>query len=108
MVFHNPAEREGKELRDGIVARTFWGEEMLMAVVDLAAHSMLPTHSHPHEQVGMVLEGEVEFTIGGETRLLKAGDVYIAPSNVEHEVRVGSQPAKVLDVFHPVREDLKY
>ena len=108
MIFHNPAEREGKELRDGIVARTFWGEEMLMAVVDLAANSTLPMHSHPHEQVGIILEGEVTFVIGGETRLLKAGDIYIIPGNVAHEVRVGNQPAKVLDVFHPIREDLKY
>lgn len=108
MYFHNPEEREARELRPGIIGRTFWGEEMLMAVVDLDANSILPAHSHPHEQVGIILQGEVTFIIAGEKKLMKTGEIYIVPSGVEHEVHVGDEPARVLDVFHPVRDDLKY
>jgi len=108
MPFYKVEEREGKSFKEGIVGRTFWGKEMLMAVVDLAPHHVLPMHSHPHEQVGLVLEGEVTFIIDDEERLLTVGDIYIVPGGVAHEARTGDQPAKVLDVFHPVREDLQY
>ena len=59
MYFYNPEEKQPRELAPGITARTFWGENMLMAVVDLAAGSALPRHSHPHEQAGTVLSGEL-------------------------------------------------
>lgn len=108
MPFHSPKERESKELFEGIVARTYWGDNLLMAVVDVAANGVVPPHSHPHEQAGLVLEGEIEFTIGEETRLLKAGDVYVIPGGVEHGAVAGDSPCKVLDIFSPVREEYKY
>jgi quercetin dioxygenase-like cupin family protein len=55
-----------------------------------------------------VLEGELEFIIGGEKSLLHPGDLYIIPGGVDHEVQVGGTPAKVLDIFSPVREEYKY
>ncbi len=104
----NPKERMSKELLPGIVARTFWGNEMLMAVVDVDPNTHLPTHSHPHEQVGMVIEGEVRFTIAEEEHLLGPGDVYVIPGGVEHSAKTGETAAKVIDVFSPVREEYKY
>ena len=53
-------------------------------------------------------DGELEFVIGGEIRLLRPGDLYIIPGGVDHEVKVGGTPAKVLDIFSPVREEYKY
>jgi len=79
MTFYDPTERQAKELVTGINARTFWGEEMLLAVVNLDPNSHLPRHSHPHEQSGTVIAGQMEMTIANETRLLKPGDVYIIP-----------------------------
>jgi quercetin dioxygenase-like cupin family protein len=93
MHFYDPQTRTPKELAPGILARTFWGQKMLMAVVELEANSVVPQHSHPHEQVGILLEGEMELTIQGETRQLKAGEVYIIPGDVEHSARVGDSPA---------------
>lgn len=108
MYFYDPQTRTPKELAPGILARTFWGQKMLMAVVELEANSVVPRHSHPHEQVGILLEGEMELTIQGETRQLKAGEVYIIPGDVEHSARVGDSPAKAVDVFSPVREEYKF
>jgi quercetin dioxygenase-like cupin family protein len=108
MYFYDPQTRTPKELAPGILARTFWGQKMLMAVVELEANSVVPQHSHPHEQVGILLEGEMELTIQGETRQLKAGEVYIIPGDVEHSARVGDSPAKAVDVFSPVREEYKF
>ena len=80
----------------------------MLVVVDLDAEAVIPAHSHPHEQGGIVLEGELDFDIAGDKRKLKPGDLYIIPGGVEHSVHVGAQPAKVLDIFHPVREEYKY
>lgn len=108
MYFYSPDERATKTLFGDFTARTFWGEKMLISLVDLPAGSVVPLHSHPHEQVGIMLEGEATFTVGGETRTLKPGDIYIIPGGVEHTVTTGPQDAKALDVFSPVREEYKY
>lgn len=108
MYYYHPNERETRELAPGIVTRTFWGENMLVSMVDLAPDMPLPAHSHPHEQVGTILEGSLTFTIAGDTQELSQGDVFIVPGGVEHSARTGPHGAKVMDVFSPVREDLQY
>jgi quercetin dioxygenase-like cupin family protein len=80
----------------------------MFALVDLEPGALVPNHSHPHEQAGLVLEGELEFEIGGERRTLKAGDVYTIPGDVKHSARALAQKARVLDVFTPTREEYKY
>jgi quercetin dioxygenase-like cupin family protein len=106
--FYSPDERATKTLFGEITARTFWGEKMLMSLVDLPARSVVPLHSHPHEQAGIMLRGEATFTVGGEKRLVKTGEMWIIPGGVEHMVEVGDEPALALDVFSPVREDYQY
>jgi quercetin dioxygenase-like cupin family protein len=96
------------ELVPGARTRTFWGDRVLLSLVEIDVDSEVPNHTHPHEQAGMVVEGELEMAIGGEVRKLKPGDLYIVPGGVEHYARCGGTPAKVLDVFSPVREEFKY
>jgi quercetin dioxygenase-like cupin family protein len=57
----------------------------------------LPMHAHG-AQWGTVIEGEIEFTIGGETRTYRPGDSYSIPAGVEHGamIKAGS---RVIDVF---------
>ena len=63
-------------------------------------------HSHPHEQLGFILQGTVELTAGGETVILKAGSSFLIEPNEYHEARViGDEKAIELDIFHPPRED---
>lgn len=100
--------RETKEIAPGIRIRTFWGDQMLLSIADLDANAMLPTHSHPHEQAGTVISGELELTIGGETRRLKPGEPFVIPGDVEHSGRAGDTPVRVMDVFSPVRQDYQY
>ena len=94
-----------RELAPGIVLRTMWGEKIMMSVVEIAANAVLPPHRHPHEQAGMVLEGEFDFTIGGETTTVKQGDFYIIPGDVEHSLVANDEPSLALDIFSPPRED---
>jgi quercetin dioxygenase-like cupin family protein len=109
MPYHCDLEnRQAKEVVPGVRLRTFWGDEMLVSIADLEPGAVLPAHSHPHEQVGHVISGEIEITIDGEPRLVRPGDTFIIPGGVEHGVQVGSAPAQVLDVFSPVREDYQF
>jgi quercetin dioxygenase-like cupin family protein len=108
MPFYNPKDRQAKDLVPGMHIRTFWGEQQLLSLVELDANTVLPRHSHPHEQSTYVLEGELEFELGGEIRIIRAGELVIVPGGVEHFVKVGPVLTRVLDNFSPVREDLKY
>ena len=108
MYFYNPSDRESKQLAPGILARTFWGEQMLAAVVDLEPQTELPKHSHPHEQLGIVIRGEIEFDVAGQIQRLGPGEVYVIPGGVEHSARTFSEAVQVLDVFSPVRTEYKY
>jgi quercetin dioxygenase-like cupin family protein len=103
--FHNPQEKEHRDIAPGVHARPFWGKGIMLVVVDLDPNSEVPKHSHPHEQAGTVLEGEIEFIIAGEQKLLHTGDLYFIPKNVEHSASTKEFGARVIDVFTPPRED---
>jgi quercetin dioxygenase-like cupin family protein len=79
----------------------------MMSIVEIAPHAVVPMHSHPNEQAGMVLAGEFDFTIGGQTRRLKQGDAYVIPGGVEHGVVGTDGWSMALDIFSPPREDYK-
>ena len=108
MYFYNPDDRQAKELVPGINAKTFWADKMLAAVVDLDPNVHLPRHSHPHEQLGIVIEGQIEFIVEDQKQTLGPGEVYVIPGGVEHEARTFDHSVKVMDVFSPVREEYKF
>ncbi len=101
------AEATPVEMGPGVVRRTLgWGDRMLIAEVTLAKGSIVPPHSHPHEQLGYVARGRLEFTIGETRAVLTAGDGYTIPGGVEHSV-VAQDDSIAIDVFSPVREEYK-
>lgn len=57
----------------------------------------LPSHSHG-AQWGMVIEGEIEFTIGDATRIYRPGDSYSIAAGVPHGARIAAG-TRVVDVF---------
>ncbi|MCR4405530.1 MAG: cupin domain-containing protein [Anaerolineae bacterium] len=75
-------------------------------VSDLPATEMLPGITR-HEQITYVLEGTMDFTLGSETRILRAGDGVCIPPNTPHSARILEAPTRALDAWHPVREDYK-
>jgi quercetin dioxygenase-like cupin family protein len=80
---------------------------MMLSLANLAPHSVVEEHAHPHEQVGVVLEGRATFWIGGEQKTLQPGDIFRIPGNVRHKVVALGQPFRALDVFYPIRDDYR-
>ena len=95
---------KGKEIVPGLYGRFVHGETMTLSFVDIKKGSVLKEHQHPHEQITYILEGELEMIIGGERMLLTPGMVHVIPGNVPHSAYAHTD-VKVLDAFHPVRED---
>ncbi|MGH7169683.1 MAG: cupin domain-containing protein, partial [Gemmataceae bacterium] len=91
----------------GVNIQTCAVEKMMLSLVDLAPHAVVEEHAHPHEQVGMVVQGRAIFFIGGEQKTLQTGDLYRIPSNVRHRVLALEEPVRALDIFHPIREDYR-
>jgi quercetin dioxygenase-like cupin family protein len=91
----------------GVEIRTAAGDQLMLSVVRFEPRALVPDHSHPHEQMGMLLSGRLEFTVGGETRVLGPGDLWRIPGGTVHRVQALDEPALALDVFHPVRDDYR-
>ena len=87
----------------GIRQKTLvWGEKTLMTEFILERGSVLPLHSHPHEQTGYLVEGHLTLTVGEEAREIFPGDSWSIPGDVEHSARV-HQDSKAIEIFSPVR-----
>jgi len=101
------AKRPAFKLGVGIAAQALFGEGVMLMVVELDAESEVPKHEHPHEQLGVVLEGELRLVVSGAQHVLGKLDAYALAGGVEHSARAGKEGATVLDVFHPVREEYR-
>ena len=105
MPFISANELPKMELFPGALSGIVAGEGLMLSFLEMAEASEVPEHSHPHEQAGLVLSGELQFRIGSEERILKPGEAFIVPPNVVHSGVVVKGPARVLDIFTPPRED---
>jgi quercetin dioxygenase-like cupin family protein len=91
----------------GIKMSVMVGGAMMANWVRIEPGAAVPTHAHEHEQIGLVLEGEILMTIGDETRALVPGHAYTIPGNLPHAAVAGPQGCLVLDIFSPPREDYR-
>ena len=67
---------------------------------------LIGQHSHVNEQMGMLIKGKMRWRIRGQERILQAPALYRIPSQEPHEVEIlGEEPALILDIFSPIRED---
>src|ERR1700690_980408 len=67
--------------------RYFHSANMTFAHYDFKCGASIHEHFHPEEEVYEVIEGELELTIDGEARIVRAGLVAIVPANVRHLVK---------------------
>ena len=108
MPFTKFSKAELIKARDGIYAKVISGERLQMARIHLE-HGVETNHSHPHEQMGYILSGQVEITIGNEKKSCSPGDAYHIQSNVQHGFRpLATEGVDYLEVFSPPKEENRH
>jgi len=112
MPFYELKDIQEIPLVNGITIKAIYGQSVSVSFLEFAPYSQIPPHAHPNEQIGIVMEGALQYTIGGESRLCPAGTAFVIPPNTVHAAMVVSdKPAKLIDVFTPprdIQESLKY
>lgn len=99
-------EMPWEEVRKGVKRKVFTGEGATLSLNFLEPGHDPKPHSHMHEQIVYIIDGECEFHVGKDTYPLKEGGLLYIPPNVEHYIVVkGKKPVIDLDVFSPKRED---
>ncbi len=105
MNFFRESDLKAKQILEGITLKAISGDKTMMTLFEFEPHAVIPSHKHLHEQITYVIEGEMEFTLNRETRILKAGDGVVILSNQEHSARILNRPTKAVDAWYPIRED---
>ena len=95
----------GLELAPGATARSLFGQNLQLNVVDLEPGAFVGLHSHPHEQCAYVMRGELILEVAGVEHRLGPNEAVLIPGGAEHSALGGPDGALVVDVFSPVRED---
>jgi quercetin dioxygenase-like cupin family protein len=90
----------------GVSGRYAHAARLSVGEIDLAAGAVVASHHHPHDQLSYVVSGDVEFTIGTETKVMHPGTVAIIPGGTPHGCRAITA-CRLVDVFTPVREDYR-
>ena len=105
--FWNPENIAPRVLAPGVTTKIASGERMMLSLVTLAPDAIVPMHSHPHEQMGMLVSGTMELTIEGETRALAGIGMFFIPGGVPHAAKAGPGGAVTLEAFSPPREEYR-
>jgi len=86
------------EFRPGISSKIATGKNLTMAVMEIAPGKEGMTHEHPFDQCGVVVEGEIEMSLGEEKKLLRPMETYFISAGIKHNWKTTVLSAKILDV----------
>jgi quercetin dioxygenase-like cupin family protein len=101
------ADLTAEPMKGGITRALITGDRMMIAHVRLKKGDEVPTHSHENEQITYILEGALHFWLGptgDREQTVRAGEVLVIPSNLEHRA-VALEDTLDVDVFNPPRQD---
>jgi quercetin dioxygenase-like cupin family protein len=95
-------------IREGAERRVGHTDNLMIVIVDFRdgpKDEPDPPHSHPHEQVTYVAEGEVLFVMDGQETHLTSGDLVLVPSGRPHSIQQLTEHVRLVDCFTPIRDD---
>jgi len=95
-------------IREGVERRLGSTDNLMMTIFDFndgPQSEPVPPHSHPHEQVSYVAEGEIYFFLEGECERLGPGDMFLVPSDKPHSIQRLTEHVRLVDCFNPIRQD---
>jgi mannose-6-phosphate isomerase-like protein (cupin superfamily) len=96
----------GPTLPAGMTRRGIVLGDVMLALHGAVAGLKAEPHSHPNDQIAIMLKGRMLMEIDGEARLMEPGEFAFVPRNVKHRIQTIDEDAIVLDVFCPVRDDI--
>ncbi|MGB2960309.1 MAG: cupin domain-containing protein [Bacteroidota bacterium] len=106
MPFIDVEKVDEREVVPGFRAVFAHSANMTLACWTIDEGAILLAHSHPHEQISHVVEGRLEMTLDGETRLLDPGAIAVIPAGLVHSGKALTR-VRAIDAFYPVREDYR-
>ena len=80
-----------------------YNDDIMMVKVSFKAGQAGALHTHPHSQVTYVASGKFEFTVGGVTKTVVAGDALYKQPGIEHGC-ICLEDGLLIDCFSPMRE----
>ncbi|MBZ0304183.1 MAG: cupin domain-containing protein [Anaerolineae bacterium] len=93
------------EVTEGIIRRTMaTTDEAMLCEFMRERGAVVHEHSHMNDQVGYVVYGRLEMTIGDQVKVLMPGDSYAIPGGIRHSARI-LVDSLTIDVFSPPRAD---
>ena len=90
---------------DGIERQMVIGKNIMICRFRFAPFLVTPEHTHPHEQMTLVVKGKVKFIIEGKPHIMSAGDVLHFPPHNRHGATMLDEEVILIDIFSPIRED---
>lgn len=81
-----------------------YGDQLMAVYVEFERGAVGALHRHPHLQITYIQSGALTVHIGQESRVLRGGDFYYIPAEVEHGVEA-IEPSVLIDFFTPMRAD---
>ncbi len=95
-------------IRLGVERRLGHTDNLMMTIIDFndgpQVEPDLP-HSHPHEQISYVVEGEINFFLEGVCEHLGPGDMFLVPPDKPHAIQLLTEGVRLIDCFTPIRQD---
>jgi len=102
-------ESPWQKVREGITRVVFAMEaDSVCCTIGLVENdNEIKPHSHPNEQIALVIEGECDYYVDGVPYRLTPGSWVTVPANVEHYIHVHDSPVpcKQMDIFTPDRPE---
>jgi len=94
-----------EQTAEGIERQMVVGQNVMMCRFRFAPFVVTAEHTHPHEQMTLVVKGKVKFFISGEERIVSAGDILHFPPNNRHGATMLDEEVILIDIFSPIREN---
>lgn len=106
MPFMKLSDLKETEPVPGYRLRVVHGDNITIAYWSINAGSSLPAHSHPHEQIVNMIEGEFELVVDGNPLRIRPGDIVTIRGGVPH-AGTAITDCRIIDVFYPLRIDYR-
>jgi len=93
-----------EQLNDKFWRKVVNGEKITVAQLGLTKGCTVPLHHHVSEQISVVMQGSVKFSVDGREVTVHAGEVLVIPSDLPHNAEA-LEDSSVIELFSPIRID---